>query len=165
MGLLGDIRQESGDEEYPYRQSPFETQRRHAPALLLRGLPPSPNVAPHCKNCYSFDMHENFGQSGQGELPLEQVKTSFTVHLPANLEIPGRAKTGKEVLTTAYFHQNGGRLVLKIPGVRSIELPVTSSEKDIEGRLIAVVTVAGSEVRLNTTLDYSNRNETIDFEY
>jgi hypothetical protein len=41
MDLLGDERQESGDEKYPHRKGAIEAQRRNAPALLLGRLPSS----------------------------------------------------------------------------------------------------------------------------
>jgi len=41
MGLLGHVRQESGDPEHKNRQGAVEDERRHAPALLLARLPSS----------------------------------------------------------------------------------------------------------------------------
>jgi hypothetical protein len=35
VGLLGYVREKSGDEEHPHREGALEAQRRNAPALLL----------------------------------------------------------------------------------------------------------------------------------
>jgi hypothetical protein len=43
VDLLGDVREKSGDEEYPHREGDLEAERRNAKALLLAGLPPSPS--------------------------------------------------------------------------------------------------------------------------